>query len=64
LMLDAGVLASLYVGFRLAESNTLGAGRAVGSFAPWAALITVLFVVGTWITFQPMEMRGTLLNSP
>lgn len=64
LMLDVGVLASLYVGFRLAESNTLGAGRAVGSFAPWAALITVLFMVGTWITFQPMEMRGTLLISP
>ena len=61
LMLDFGLLLSLYAGFRIAESQAARAGQAVRAFMPWAVLIVALFAVGVWIVFQPMEMRGTML---
>jgi cytochrome c oxidase assembly factor CtaG/ferredoxin len=60
LMLDFGLLLSLYTGFRIAESNTPRASQALKVFAPWAILMLLLFICGIWIVFQPMEMRGTL----
>ncbi len=60
LMLDGGVLMSLYAGYRIAEEQTHGIRRTLCAFAPWALLIVVLFVVGVWIVYQPMQMRGTL----
>lgn len=60
LMLDVGLLASLYAGFRIAEANTTSVGAAVRAFAPWGMIILLLFMFGVWIVFQPMEMRGTL----
>ena len=60
LMLDFGLLLSLYTGFRIAESNTTRISQALKVFAPWAILILLLFICGVWIVFQPMEMRGTL----
>jgi polyferredoxin len=60
LMLDFGLLLSLYTGFRIAETNTKRVSQAVKAFAPWALLILLLFTCGVWIVFQPMEMRGTL----
>jgi len=60
LMLDFGLLLSLYSGYRIAEDQTPRASQALRMFAPWALLIVVLFIVGVWIVFQPMEMRGTM----
>jgi cytochrome c oxidase assembly factor CtaG len=60
LMLDFGLLLSLYSGFRIAESNTVRISQALRVFTPWALLMLLLFVCGIWIVFQPMEMRGTL----
>jgi cytochrome c oxidase assembly factor CtaG len=60
LMLDFGLLLSLYTGFRIAEINTKSVSQAVKAFVPWALLILLLFIFGVWIVFQPMEMRGTL----
>jgi cytochrome c oxidase assembly factor CtaG len=60
LMLDFGLLLSLYTGFRIAESNTTRISQALKVFAPWAILTLLLFICGVWIVFQPMEMRGTL----
>jgi cytochrome c oxidase assembly factor CtaG len=60
LMLDLGLLLSLYAAFRIAEANTATIRHALKAFAPWGSLITLLFFVGVWIVFQPMEMRGTL----
>ena len=60
LMLDFGVLLSLYTGFRIAESNTTTIAQSLKAFAPWATLTVLLFALGVWIVFQPMEMRGTL----
>ncbi len=63
LMLDFGLLGSLYTGFRIAEASTSSTARALRAFAPWATLMVLLFVLGVWIVFQPMEMRGTLTLS-
>jgi cytochrome c oxidase assembly factor CtaG len=60
LLLDLGLLLSLYTAFRIAEANTATVRHALKAFAPWGSLITLLFFLGVWIVFQPMEMRGTL----
>lgn len=52
IFLDLGLLLSLYVGYRTAPS--------IRAFLPWAGLMLLLFIVGIWILFQPMEMRGLL----
>jgi cytochrome c oxidase assembly factor CtaG/ferredoxin len=57
LFLDLGLLLSLYTGYRLALAES---PRPLRALAPWALLLVILFVVGLWILFQPMEMRGTL----
>jgi cytochrome c oxidase assembly factor CtaG/polyferredoxin len=52
LFLDAGLLLSLYAGYRLSPS--------LKALLPWAVLMVLLFAVGIWVLFQPMQMRGTL----
>ena len=52
LFLDMGLLLSLYAGYRLAPT--------LRALAPWALLMVLLFAVGVWVLFQPMQMRGTL----
>jgi polyferredoxin len=54
LVLDAGLLFSLYVAWRIA--------RALAVLAPWAALLCLLYLAGVWILFQPMQMRGMVMN--
>jgi cytochrome c oxidase assembly factor CtaG len=51
LFLDLGLLLSLYAGYRLAPT--------LRALAPWALLMVLLFAVGVWVLFQPMQMRGT-----
>jgi hypothetical protein len=58
--LDLGMLLSLYTGYRIALAQAPQWSRRLWSFAPWAALIVLLFATGVWIIFQPMQMRGTL----
>jgi hypothetical protein len=60
LMLDFGLLASLYAALRIAEANATGVRHVLRAVTPWAALIVLLFAIGVWTVFQPMEMRGTL----
>jgi cytochrome c oxidase assembly factor CtaG len=54
LFLDVGLLLSLYTGYRLAPT--------LKALAPWALLLVLLFAVGVWILFQPMQMRGALFG--
>jgi cytochrome c oxidase assembly factor CtaG/polyferredoxin len=54
LFLDVGLLLSLYAGYRLAPN--------LRALAPWALLTLLLFALGVWVLFQPMQMRGTLLG--
>jgi hypothetical protein len=60
LFLDVGLLASLYAAYRIARTQSPGWSRAVRAFAPWAALVVLLYATGVWIVLQPMQMRGTL----
>jgi cytochrome c oxidase assembly factor CtaG len=60
LALDLGLLLSLYTGYRIALTQSVRLSQALWTLAPWALLIGLLFAVGIWIVFQPMEMRGTL----
>jgi cytochrome c oxidase assembly factor CtaG len=55
LLLDCGLLVTLYVQWR-------GAARKVLSFAPWALLAVGLYAAGLWILAQPMQMRGMVMN--
>ena len=60
LILDIGLLASIWLQYKLARQLT---GRLISEFAawlPWAILTTALWITGVWIIFQPMEMRGTM----
>jgi hypothetical protein len=58
MILDLGLLASLYVGYRIA--NNTEARSVAREFAPWALLSLLLFATGVWTVLQPMEMRGML----
>ncbi len=60
LMLDVGLLLSLYIAWRMALSLINSRLSAVKAAAPWATLLLALFAAGVWILLQPMQMRGTL----
>jgi cytochrome c oxidase assembly factor CtaG len=55
LLLDAGLLLTLYAAWRVAKAAGTGATRA---FLPQAAAAAALWAVGIWIVLQPMPMRG------
>ncbi len=53
LLLEAGLLFTLYTAWRIAQSQ-------LKFFAPWAGVACLLFAAGVWIFFQPMQMRGMI----
>jgi cytochrome c oxidase assembly factor CtaG/ferredoxin len=57
-VLDAGLLLTLYVGWRIVREIAGNLGRAVVAMLPWAALAFVLYLAGIWILLQPMQMRN------
>ena len=60
LLLNAGCLFTLWLLWNSAQRN---AGRwTFWSFLPWGGLAGALYAIGVWILFQPMEMRGTLMQ--
>jgi hypothetical protein len=58
LLLDGGLLASLYSAWRIAVHRRGRSAGAVSLLAPWALVALGLWAAGVWIVFQPMEMRG------
>jgi cytochrome c oxidase assembly factor CtaG len=58
LLLDTGVLLSLYVGWRTARGYTSRPQDGLLLLAPWATVAAVLYAAGVWVVFQPMQMRG------
>ena len=62
MLLDGGLLLSLYVGWRIAQVHAGRLRPALGALLPWASVATALYVVGIWIVFQPMQMRGTMMH--
>ncbi len=59
LVLDAGLLLTLYLGWRVARTSTENLRRAGGLVLPWGVLALLLYAVGFWVLLQPMQMRGT-----
>jgi hypothetical protein len=62
LVLDAGLLLTLYLGWRLAQQWTARAGRALLLLLPWATIVAGTYAAGVWILLQPMQMRGMIMN--
>jgi len=60
-LLDAGLLGALYIGWRSAASFRLEGAPALRLWVPWALVAVALWMLGAWIVFQPMEMRGTMI---
>jgi len=60
LALDAGLLLTLYVSWRVAVQYAKRVRAVLGLVAPWAAVACGLYAAGVWILFQPMQMRGML----
>jgi cytochrome c oxidase assembly factor CtaG len=59
--LQIGWLGSLYLGYRAARDLAAEPRQGLACFLPWCLLASLLFLLGLWIIFQPMEMRGTVL---
>jgi ferredoxin len=60
LLMDAGLLLSLYVGWRIARACTRRTQDGVLLLAPWAAVAAMLYAAGVWVFLQPMQMRGMI----
>jgi cytochrome c oxidase assembly factor CtaG len=63
LLLDGGLLLTLYAGWRVAQRFSTRVRGALSLLAPWAGLAILLYAVGVWIVFQPMEMRGLTIGT-
>ncbi len=60
LALDAGLLLTLYVGWRVASQHAGRVRTALALLTPWAFVSCALYAAGVWILFQPMQMRGMM----
>jgi cytochrome c oxidase assembly factor CtaG/ferredoxin len=60
LLLDCGLLLTLFTAWRVAGQATVRLRRAIGIFSPWAVMAVALYGAGVWILFQPMQMRGMM----
>ena len=64
LLLDAGLLLSLYVGWRIARDAARRFRPALGLLAPWSCVALALYAGGVWTFLQPMPMRGMVGAMP
>ncbi len=62
-LLDAGLLLTLYVGWRIARRCALKIRPALVLLAPWACAALALYAGGIWIFLQPMPMRGMVVTA-
>jgi len=58
LLIDFGLLLTLYVGWRISRGYTGTYGSALRLIAPWSVLPLGLYCSGVWIFLQPMQMLG------
>jgi ferredoxin len=57
-LLDAGLLLTLYAGWRIMHAATTRSDATIGLQLSWAGLTLVLYASGVWTFLQPMQMRG------
>ncbi len=62
LLLDAGLLLTLYAMWRTARTSLPRAKTALGAMLPWAGMAVGLYCVGIWTFLQPMQMRGMMMH--
>jgi cytochrome c oxidase assembly factor CtaG len=70
LIVDAGLLLTLWVAWQIATSSANVARNAVaarplrpaGLLLPWGGLACALWIAAVWILLQPMQMRGAMLH--
>jgi hypothetical protein len=60
-LLDVGLLATLYLGWRIARVYAPKLRTAFRVMAPWGAIAVALYLFGVWTCLQPMQMRGALI---
>lgn len=60
--LEAGLLGSWLVAYRIARRAHADATTALRALLPWALLAAFLAGFGVWLLLQPMEMRGTFIG--
>jgi hypothetical protein len=60
LLLDIGLLSTLYLGWRVARVYAPKLRLAFGVMAPWSSVTVGLYLFGVWTCLQPMQMRGLL----
>jgi hypothetical protein len=58
LLLDLGLLLSLYIGWRIAGACVTRLADRLRLLAPWATVLVGLYGTGIWVFLQPMQMRG------
>jgi polyferredoxin len=58
ILLDAGLLVTLYLTWRIASQAAANMARAIAILMPWATVSCALYAIGVWVLFQPMQMRG------
>jgi len=60
-LLDFGLLGTLYLGWRIARVYAPRLRTAFRVMAPWGAMAVALYLFGVWTCLQPMQMRGSLI---
>ena len=63
-LLDIGLLATLYLGWRLARVHAPRLRLAFRVMAPWGSVAVALYLFGVWTCLQPMQMRGLAGPAP
>jgi hypothetical protein len=58
ILLDLGLLATLYTGWRIARVYAPRLRSAFHVMAPWGVVAMSLYLFGIWTFLQPMQMRG------
>jgi hypothetical protein len=58
LLLDFGLLSTLYLGWRVARIYAPKLRLAFRVLAPWGSVAAGLYLFGLWTCLQPMQMRG------
>jgi len=61
LLLDGGLVLSVYLAWRTARRRTPEISEALGLVIPWAALAIAIYAASVLILFQPMQMRGMVM---
>ncbi len=57
-LLDIGLVATLYLGWRIARVYAPKLRLALGVMVRWGCLAVALYFFGIWTFLQPMQMRG------